>query len=48
MTRNAWECPDCGTENELDPAVVDFCVDVWESCEQCGSRYSIKLAGESG
>lgn len=42
-----WECPDCGATNTIDPAVVDLCVESWESCDKCGERYSFNLRGKS-
>lgn len=42
-----WECPECGTENEVDPAVVDLCVEHWTPCTECGNRVALKLRGKS-
>lgn len=41
-----WECPECGTVNTLDPAVVSLCVEHWTSCEQCGEQWAFNLAGK--
>lgn len=42
----SWECPDCGEENEVDPAVVELCSEHWTSCNDCGERYSLNLSGK--
>lgn len=41
-----WECPECGEENELDPSVVELCVEHWTTCEECGNRVAFDLAGK--
>lgn len=41
-----WECPECEHENDLDSSVVTLCVEVWETCDACGSRYSIDVRGK--
>lgn len=45
MSQYHYECMECGTKNELAPAVVAFCKEVWDSCDECNTRQSIPLAG---
>jgi len=43
---HGFECMRCGAFNELDPAVVELCVEHWTSCDECGKRQALKLRGK--
>ena len=39
-----WECPECGTEHSLAPAVVELCHEHRTSCDDCGNRVAFDLS----